>query len=360
MNSHAVCVIAKKELSGLASEKTILLAVLLQVFIAVFSSFLIVGLAALYNPDSVSGLAGVSFRVGYSGPDTPLAAIIEEREDFELFRADETGVLSALAAREVAAAISVPDTAPGDQKPMVITVYLIEDDLLNILVGPKLKSALLAYEEELREVRTYRLDERPISLVLPEPEGTGLFEFVYGLLIPLLLFLPAVISSAMVIDLITEEHHQQTLEVLMAAPLTYTDVVFGKALAAFVLVPVQAAAWIVLLALNGITVGSPAEIMLQVSASGAVLVLVGVLTAVIFPERTTAQAAYSGVLVVLILLALAMPGNPVNQVALLASGLAAQSSWYTFVLLAAITGALIVAIHRIIGGIRSYRSDAVL
>lgn len=356
MNRRAVRIIAKKEMSGLVSEKTILLAVLLQVFIAVFSSFLIVGLAALYNPDSVSGLSGVSFRVGYSGPDTPLAAIIEEREDFELFRTDETGALSALAAREAAAVVSVPDTAPEDEKPVMVTVYLIEDDLLNILVGPKLKSALLAYEEELRSDRAYRLEERPISLVLPEPEGAGMFEFVYGLLIPLLLFLPAVISSAMVIDLITEEHHQQTIEVLMAAPLTYTDVVFGKALAAVVLVPVQAAAWIGLLMLNGIAVGSPAEIMLLVSVSGVVLVLAGVLTAVLFPERTTAQAAYSGVLVVLILLVLAVPGNPVNQVALLAAGSAAQSSWYTFVLLAAITGALIVAVHQLSGGINSFRS----
>lgn len=36
------------------------------------------------------------------------------------------------------------------------------------------------------------------------PEG-DFFEFVFGLLIPLLVFMPAIIASALVIDLITEE-----------------------------------------------------------------------------------------------------------------------------------------------------------
>jgi len=36
--------------------------------------------------------------------------------------------------------------------------------------------------------------------------GESFFEFVYGLLIPLLVFLPAIVSAALIIDLITEEY----------------------------------------------------------------------------------------------------------------------------------------------------------
>ena len=54
MKARHVTIIAKKEFRGLFSEKTILLAVLLQVFIALFSSFLMVGLTSMYDPASLS------------------------------------------------------------------------------------------------------------------------------------------------------------------------------------------------------------------------------------------------------------------------------------------------------------------
>jgi len=42
--------IARRELGSLSREKTIVLALLIQLVIAAFSSFLVVGLASLYEP----------------------------------------------------------------------------------------------------------------------------------------------------------------------------------------------------------------------------------------------------------------------------------------------------------------------
>ena len=56
--------IARRDLASLRSEKTIVLALLIQLFIAAFSSFLVVGLTSLYDPGSVQG-GGVD--VGVSG-----------------------------------------------------------------------------------------------------------------------------------------------------------------------------------------------------------------------------------------------------------------------------------------------------
>ena len=42
--------VAKRELAGLRAEKTILLAIGIQLFIAAFSSFLVVGLVSMYDP----------------------------------------------------------------------------------------------------------------------------------------------------------------------------------------------------------------------------------------------------------------------------------------------------------------------
>ena len=65
---------------------------------------------------------------------------------------------------------------------------------------------------------------------------------MYGLLIPLLVFMPAIIASALVIDLITEEYQHDTLETLISTPITFTEMVWGKVLACEVLVPIQAGA----------------------------------------------------------------------------------------------------------------------
>ena len=72
MKARHVAVVAKKEFFGLASEKTILLAVLLQVFIALFSSFLMVGLTSMYDPAALSGYSHFRYDIAYAGNDTPL------------------------------------------------------------------------------------------------------------------------------------------------------------------------------------------------------------------------------------------------------------------------------------------------
>ncbi|MGE5831464.1 MAG: ABC transporter permease, partial [Methanomicrobiales archaeon] len=47
MKGRHIWIVARKELSGINYEKTILFAILLQLFVAMFSSFLMVGLTSL-------------------------------------------------------------------------------------------------------------------------------------------------------------------------------------------------------------------------------------------------------------------------------------------------------------------------
>jgi ABC-2 type transport system permease protein len=54
--------------------------------------------------------------------------------------------------------------------------------------------------------------------------------------------------------------------------------------------------------------------------SSLVLILIGALTGLHYRERTGAQVIFSLAVVVLMLVILAIPGNPLNQVAVLASG----------------------------------------
>ena len=67
MNSGNLKIIAKKEMSGLVSEKTIILAIILQVFIAMFSSFLLVGLEEIPHYTTLqkflSRIPSLTFRI---------------------------------------------------------------------------------------------------------------------------------------------------------------------------------------------------------------------------------------------------------------------------------------------------------
>ncbi len=136
-----------------------------------------------------------------------------------------TGV-AALKERKLAAMIWAPDTRPDAQEPVKLTLYTLQNDLQSAIVDVKLKDVFLNYEKDLRQVRADRLNEQPMPLEIPTARGAGeFFEFVYGLLIPLLVFMPAIIASALIIDLITEEYQHDTLETLVSTPVTFSEMV---------------------------------------------------------------------------------------------------------------------------------------
>lgn len=322
MNGRFLYLIMKKDLSALSREKTIILAILLQLFVALFSSFLLVGLTSLYDPSAVGGYSGVQYRVAYAGEDLPLRFHLDTRDDVRVYPMDLSPAIASLKERKVSAVIYVPPSNPEGPDPITITLYTVQNDIQSAVINAKIKEALIEYEEELRELRSARLTVMPVGLQFPEDQGgsPGFYEFVYGLLLPLLLFMPAVVSAALIIDLITEEYEHRTYEVLLSAPVTMGEVIWGKILACFVLVPVQAGAWIILLSANGIPVAGLPLVMAYVLVSSLILILIAALTGLYYQERTGAQVIFSLVIVVLMLVVLAVPGNPLNQVAVLASG----------------------------------------
>jgi ABC-type Na+ efflux pump permease subunit len=305
--------VARKELAGINYEKTILFAILLQLFVALFSSFLMVGLTSLYDPSSVSQYSRFRYSIAYAGADSTLLDRLEASEDFAVYEMDLSEALGALKERKLAAVLWVPDTPPDSPDPVQVTLYTLQNDIQATVVGVKLKEVLLGYEKDLREARAARITAEPLGVQFPPAApAEGFYEFVYGLLIPLLMFMPAIIAASLIIDLITEEYQHGTLETLVSTPVTFPEMVWGKVLACEILVPVQAAAWLVLLVLNGIRIHNPVAILLLVSVASLVLILLSALTALHYRERTAAQFIYSTALVVVILLVVAVPGNPLN------------------------------------------------
>lgn len=328
MKPRHLFIIAKKEFRGLFNERTILLAVLLQLFIAIFSSFLMVGLTSMYDPSSLSKYSRFRYNVAYTGNDSQVLDYLTASNDFRVFPMNLSEGVASLKERKLSAVIWVPDTPADAQGPVKITLYTLQNDLQSAIVDVKLKDIFLKYESDLRTVRAGRLHDTPIPLSIPTGIGGGdFYEFVYGLLIPLLVFMPAIIASALIIDLITEEYQHETLETLISTPVTFTEMVWGKMLACELMVPVQAAAWILFLMINGITIENAGLILLQVSVTSFILILLGTLTALHYRERTAAQFIFSTALVIVILLSLALPDNPLNLITRLAVGTAGMEQW---------------------------------
>jgi ABC-type Na+ efflux pump permease subunit len=116
-------------------------------------------------------------------------------------------------------------------------------------------------------------------------------------------------------------------------------VVFGKILAAVVLVPLQAGTWILLLSLNGVRISGPLEILLLVSVSALCLILLSSLIALHYGERTNAQTIFSLVFVIVIMAVLTVPYNPLNMVVRIATATAGVEMWplLGFLVLVALT-----------------------
>ncbi|MHC1627028.1 MAG: ABC transporter permease [Methanoculleaceae archaeon] len=327
MNARHIRIIAMQELRGLSQERTIVSAIFLQLFIALFSSSLVVGLVAMYDPAAL-GPRGTEFEVAVCGSGDRLVDLLDARPDIHAVSVSLGAGLEALEEGRIAAVVNVPDTPPDAYEPLLITVWLNRNDIRSSIVAASLREPLQTLEQELRNARSERLEHRVISPEFPErPSGGRYFEFVFGLLVPVLLFLPAVVSGAIVIDSITEEFQQKTLETLLSTPISFADLLRGKVLAAYILVPVQAGAWLLLLAANGIRTAAPVEVLLHISIIALDLILAGAVIALHYRERTAAQFVFSILLVTLLFAVLAVPANPVNMVVRLAVGSAGAEHW---------------------------------
>lgn len=287
---------------------------LIQLFVAAFSSFLVVGLATLYDPGAASGGEVVVGVTGDAADDLERAG--EERAGVETRRYDarsdalaafREGNLDAVAvATHREGRIAVAVTAPGSS-------------LRKTLVIVQLRETLETLERQKRTERASHIDAA-LPPLPPRVDASTYFGFAYTVLIPLLLFLPTFIAGSTAVDGITSEIERGTLDLLRVTPASTTEVVEGKGLAMGVLAPAQAALWLLLLEVNGIGVADPAALLALVTGLTLVVVGSGALLALLVPNRQRAQLLYSlGVLAGFAVAAL-LPQHPATTVARLAVG----------------------------------------
>ena len=312
--------IAGREISALSREKTIVLALIIQLFIAAFSSFLVVGLTSLYDPGSAQG----EIEVAVSGDQQGklLDAADESASVSATVYDSRAGALAAFENREVNAVVTARSERTDQGSRIAIDAAVPAESFETTLIVVTLRELLSELERTERGERADFLEFTPVERPAQPPDSgddfTQYFTFTYTILIPLLLFLPPFISGSVVVDSVTEEIEQGTLALLRVAPVSLTDIVDGKAFAMILLAPLQAGLWIALLQFNDISISYVPALLLFVLAVATITTAIGLFLGLITGKRQQAQLLYSMIVLLLFGAAATLPEHPARTAALLA------------------------------------------
>ncbi len=318
-NISKINCIAKKEFAELMHEKTFILSILIQLFIASFSTFLVIGLTSFYDPSALGDVefSGTSIAVVGTEESDLYLLLQVSKLDIRLY-SDFGDAYSDFYEQEVDAIVLAPPDPPEGDEILNVDIYLPKSEIKSTLISLQLKEPLEQYEKRVRDIRTQRLPGyEPVKLNIIErglKTSTTYFEFIYVALLPLLMFTPAFISGGLVIDFITEEFERKTMELLMVSPVSFSEIINGKVLLATAIVPLQSLTWMVLLAANMISIKNPLQILTVVTLIGLILVILSSIMSITFKERGVVQLIYSLVLIFLFMASYLFTNSPLNLV----------------------------------------------
>jgi ABC-type transport system involved in multi-copper enzyme maturation permease subunit len=341
-------VIVQKELRSLLSEKTLILAIIIQLMIASFSSLLVIGLASFFDPSALDKYDAPRAKIGIVGGGD-LKQFIEKSQVIPRYYTDLPHALDSFNRNRIDAVLVVPAVSTGGSEIIQLVLYLPKSDIKGTLVTLQLKKPLEDFETYVRDVRSPRIGFEPIRLYVDDvPKKTSTyFEFIYGILIPLLVFTPVFISGGLVIDMITEEYERKTMDLLLVSPASFLEIIYGKMITAVMIVPMQAFLWLALLRLNHIEVHNTWLILLLAGIIAGVIVLIGAIVAVKYKERIISQYIYSLILILLFMGGYLFADSPFNLVTRLSCGAAGSDAIVYFGLYASFAFPLYFCIRKL-------------
>ena len=319
-----VLALAGKEARDIFRERTILVSLLVQLFVAGFSTFLSVGLTGLYDPESVQAYPRTD--VAYAGPggfdaylrDVPNLDIesMEVREALEAFRDGEVGAV-------------VEETWDGPNGTRYISVLVPDGTIEATLLLTQMKGMLQEYEHDVRIERQERLAQEIIESPQVRSGRGASYAFTYGTLLPLLVLTPIFLSGAIAGDSFVHEVQTRTLVLLRSSPLSGSGILLGKLLVPVLLAPAQVLLWLGLLELNGIHTDGLLLVLAITTVLALLMAGIGIALASLIRHEGQVQATYALLVLVLAVAALTLPHDPLNVLALAATDALPPSGWLT-------------------------------
>jgi ABC-2 type transport system permease protein len=303
----------RRELKSVKKEKTIMIAILIQLFIASFSSVIAVGLMSLYDPDTIGQNTQITVRAGIVGDTrSQLADFLMSKNVRVTAFGDATKAENAFYSGQIDTIIFAPRNNTD-----VVNMKLILPDLDSkaTVILMVLKEPLKRYENYLREVNGVHVIYNDIQ---GRPPRT--YEFIYSLIIPMLMLFPALLAGSLVIDTVSEETENKTLDTLRSTPVSLNEVFAAKISAAIIMVLIQCIMWAMLLRLNNLPIQNLGLILLLCIVIGAFISIVAAIISLYFKDRERSQFVYSIALIVTAGLSCFLHPSPFSLMARLATG----------------------------------------
>ncbi len=297
--------LAGKEFADLLAERLYLLAFLVQLLIVVSIGFVAMLYASLANPEVMQGyIPPQQVRIGVAGD----SSLLELQGLRSVAVEDASRPWRTLRERRLVALLVVP---PGTGGKMELTLYIDNTNVLSGYADAMVSRAVARLEEDLQRKRISELGIEPEAVLSPVKlrvtgSATQPAEFVelfYGLLLPFILLLPTFLAANMTTDAIVGEKERRTYELLLTAPLSYRELVLGKALPIAGVALAQAALWIALLRFRGIEINNTALLLLLLALLDLLFIAAGVALSALSDSIKDANV---GVTVVLIFSSLAL------------------------------------------------------
>jgi ABC-type Na+ efflux pump permease subunit len=278
--------ILKKELRSVSRDKTIMIAIMIQLFIASLSSVILSGLMSFYDPESISLNTRISARVGVLGDaGSPIIGFLRDRNLKVTTFSSPQDAENAFQAGRVDAVMFIPEDSGGVVN---MQLFLPESESLSTIMLTILREPMKRYENYLREKQGIQVRYSDI-----EGRSPATYELRYSFAIPILMLFPAFVAGSMVIDSISEEFENRTLETLRAAPVSLNLIFGAKIAAALFLAVVQCTLWSMLLRFNGIRIQNQELVVLLAAVIAAIIAVGSALISTYFKDRERSQLVYS-------------------------------------------------------------------
>ena len=287
MNIKPMWAIVKRELRSVTRERTIMIAIVIQLFIASFSSVILVGLLSFYDPSSIALNSQARIQAGIVGDEeSPLLDYLRASNVRPIYFDDPEQADTALARGLVDTVLYVPAETADDVTQLQL--FLPEAETQSTVVMMVLRQPLENYENYLR--RQHGIEVRFTDLA-GKPSTS--YEFLYATILPILMFFPGFVAGSMVADSVASELEHGTLETLWSAPISLSQIFAAKIVAALLLALIQIGLWLILLNFNQIEVQNPGSVLLLAVIVAGLNAVASAGITTFLKDRERAQFIYS-------------------------------------------------------------------
>jgi hypothetical protein len=199
--------------------------------------------------------------------------------------------------------VNTPDAHRAFENHILDAIFIAPDDTgetMNLqMLLPRSETfasfVLLILREPLKRYENFLRQERGAMVNYTDIPGLPdtTFQFMYSVIIPMLMLFPAFVAGSQVIDSTSEELETHTLETLYSAPLSLNTIFAAKIFAAFVIAIAQCALWLALLHLNRVDIQNIGLVFLLATLVAAINIILSAFAATSLRDRERSQFVYS-------------------------------------------------------------------